>query len=390
MTRREGYQPTGDHAAFVAPRRVDPSLLRPDLAVKLRRFAKSSGIAPADAVSHLAQLYPTTTVKDLADQTGIESRSLKKVLVTFGGVTLRTQQENSSMGGKKAVQMGVGITAIPQERRSAISRDIGQRLAREGRGLFSPDRTLEQKSAASKKGGDTSKTKKAGIHGLSEEERRKYNREAGKIAAKVQQEKGLALFGLTEDQRREAGIAGSRAGRKIEVGENQFDSYLEAAVGALLEKYIPDFKLVMGETLQVVIDNRMKVDFIVQGVIVEYNPVVLSIRENPASFQSQEEYDTFKSYSSSLAKENRKDYVAQVRQGLKERYTAKRREALNATSMADKELVVATTPDELYDDVLTRFGSDLPDKNEFGKLLEKTAKEIKKTDRSRMVSSSAI
>lgn len=371
-----------------------------------------------------------------------ERRSIGREIAVQGlgihGLDLETRKQNGAIGGSVSRDRGVGIHALSDEERSEVGKkggNIGGRKAKErGTGLFGM--SDEQIKQARVRGGNRAVELRAGFHGLTAEQR-KANAQKG---ARKTVEFNIGIHGLTPERRKEISVAAGRrsfvlgrglfgidsqsgeryaviSGRrsqelgvgihrlkhadhvknglrasevmstlKVLFGDNYFDSYVEAATAIALETFIPDFTLERGANYQVVIEGTSKkIDFMINGVLVEYNPIILTYPHGRvAGTFTQEEYETYRQHLNLLDKSQRAEFTEQVRQGLLQRYIQRRREAIDqAEDARDRELIVVTNPRELYEQVITRFGQNFPTQEEFSRFFNLTTRIVKNENRRR-------
>lgn len=381
------------------------------------------------------------TVGKLLDYAGVRRLTVEEAIelqkergIGLFGISPEDRHTNAVAGGQRSAEKGVGVHGYSHEELSEIGKRggsvSGQLVRDSGLGLFAM--TPEQKREAAVKAGKASFERGAGFHSLSTEERSEAGRKGAAIAAEL----GLGLFGLTTERRREIGREAGRrsaelgagahgidpetgeriavkAGRrslelktgihartreqnlesgiqasevvsslKVIVGENYFDSRVEAAAALSLERFIPGFVITRGENYQVIIPGvQKKVDFIINGVLVEYNPIILWYTDNGylGSFDTREEYEVYDGWRKSLSRSERAAYNQQVTESLRQRYYQRRKEAIDQNpDYQERELVVVVNPEQLYDEVITRFGQEYPDSREdFKKLFNATLKRIK-------------
>ena len=146
----------------------------------------------------------------------------------------------------------------------------------------------------------------------------------------------------------------------------------EAACGALMERYVPGFKIRDGETFQVPIGvnrfQRMRhVDFLVRNVLVEFHqPRFWRSKERHGDFESPQQFREYKQALQALPSDQREAFreLTKVKLGLQ--YTLKR-EAQVALSLdhAGKELIVASDARDFYHKVIVRFGRHVPEERDF-------------------------
>lgn len=147
-------------------------------------------------------------------------------------------------------------------------------------------------------------------------------------------------------------------------GSIKFDSRSEAACAAALEKYVPGWRLVVGDTYEVPIgiDSR-RCDFRIGDCFVEYHPIDLR-----HEFISS---DSFREVVAVLRKHNRHQ-VERVIGALKKEFEAQyfrfRRAVIDERpEHRNHELLVCTSPTDFYNKVIKRFSLELPSRQEFYK-----------------------
>ncbi len=146
-----------------------------------------------------------------------------------------------------------------------------------------------------------------------------------------------------------------------------FCSRSEAICAELLQRYVPHFELTPGVTFQVAIGqdsqgNSLTVDFLVDGVFLEYHPVrFFRSRRRCGDFSNKNEYRAYADICHSLRGDQREFFQDAMRSRLTRHYYAKRRALLDQHPMYRRmELIVATSPEDFYFLVLQRFGKNAP------------------------------
>lgn len=140
----------------------------------------------------------------------------------------------------------------------------------------------------------------------------------------------------------------------------RFDSRAEYACGVMLEKFVPDFQLVMRETLQIPVGFGKTIDFKVQGVFIEYHPCSIHHEFDNRS-ALRELLDVLK-----RLKPHQRDIIrASIEDELHEKYCRRRKFLLTATVGKDAELIVCRNQDDFYTAVIKRFGIGYPQLKEF-------------------------
>jgi len=174
------------------------------------------------------------------------------------------------------------------------------------------------------------------------------------------QDSGLSIEVIDDSESDEQPI-------EIPASTIRFCSRSEAICAEMLLRYVPHFELRDGVTFQVAIGedsqgNTLAVDFLVDGVLFEYHPVRLfKSRRRCGDFNSKREYRAYSDVCHSLKGEQREFFQSMMRARLARNYYAKRRAILDQHPMYRRmELIVATSPEEFYFLVLTRFGKNIP------------------------------
>lgn len=319
-----------------------------------------------------------------------------------------------SMGAKNGIEAhGNPFLRIPKERRSEINRKIGKDNYAKGIGIAkftseersnickavrarqTPERRREMVAHTAQLRGTRSFELKTGIHGMSTEQRR----ELGKRNSQRNAELGKGLAGLSNDERSENGKKGGRKGgqrakelgigifglsseqrsefskitgrkyrarktleiirrNRYEYQGNFFDSKSEVACATLMEKYIPGFQIKVGKTYQVNEGLPISIDFFVNGVFLEYHPI-LPFKSNNGlgDFDSVSEYEAFKESKKDLPPDQKTAFVVEVTNALANKYIEKRKAAIETSPFKGIELVLVQSPSELYQFINSRFGN---------------------------------
>jgi hypothetical protein len=149
--------------------------------------------------------------------------------------------------------------------------------------------------------------------------------------------------------------------------EPEFCSRSEAICAELLRRFVPAFELRKGLTFQVAIGsdgrgNTYSVDFLVDGVLLEYHPVrFYRNKKGFGDFRDSEEYRSYTRAIHALKGESRRFFHDAMEMRLKENYFKRRRALLDQHPLFRRmELVVATSPEDLYSLVIKRFGQNYP------------------------------
>lgn len=145
-----------------------------------------------------------------------------------------------------------------------------------------------------------------------------------------------------------------------------FDSLEEAACAALLEKYVDNFKLIPGKTYQVPVKGRY-VDFIVNGDVVEYHPILLFwSASGTGSMKSLKEYLEFNAVKSELSGKEKSLFIGETKAFLAKRYQDERAAILRSSPLhRNSRLVVALSPEEFYYTVIRAHATNPPSLEKF-------------------------
>lgn len=141
-----------------------------------------------------------------------------------------------------------------------------------------------------------------------------------------------------------------------------FGSLSEAATATLMEKYIPGFKIIEGDTFQIRTGpkNHHRIDFRIGGTLVEYHPTNLIYE-----FGGPEAYRRLERKLEQLPIEVRARIMSDKISSIAHRYEMKRQELIEADPhLRNMSLVIVHSPEELYDKVLKRFGNNLATREE--------------------------
>lgn len=168
----------------------------------------------------------------------------------------------------------------------------------------------------------------------------------------------------------------------------RFASRSEAACGMLLERFVPGFGLEEHRTFQVPVYDYAKgttktIDFLVNGVYVEFHPPRFW-REGKryGDFKNAKEYFDYRRELKSLGTpEEKRAFREETKRFLTERYAEERRRiAARFSGDPQTELIVVTSAESLYEQVIRRFGSGYPSKKEFVREFDAIVAEVKAND----------
>jgi hypothetical protein len=139
-----------------------------------------------------------------------------------------------------------------------------------------------------------------------------------------------------------------------------FASYSEYAAGVLLEKYVPGYELKMGLTFQVPIGHNKTCDFLVNGVFVEYHPCNIS-----HEFDDRQALRKFFTALKHIKAPFRDQIISSISDELSEKYYRRRKFLISMHGGKDSELIVSKNSSDLYHDVIKRFSTSAPKKEDF-------------------------
>ena len=147
-------------------------------------------------------------------------------------------------------------------------------------------------------------------------------------------------------------------------------SLSEAVCGTLLELFVPDFKIIEGETFQVALGNGSSVDFLIHGVLVEFHGVRFQAeRGRFGDFNSRQDYVQYNRRLRQLRgnRYKRQQLMELTRDQLIQNYFQRRRRLIDQHEDHRRcELVVAGNCNEFYDRVIRLFNRTFfPNRAEF-------------------------
>jgi len=196
---------------------------------------------------------------------------------------------------------------------------------------------------------------------ISEIARLNYKKGIGKLTAKQRSEQGKRYYHknlgrLTPEQKSKAGKLGGHIAatmltrrRDIKLNDCFYDSYEEAAVSSLLQKYCGYFPK-LGENLQVDASGS-SIDFLLNGIFIEYHPIILY----PGKIKGkrsrgdipEEEYASYREKINGMSHEEKKKFNYQYQKCIAERYYNGRLDRIKQSGLGNK-LVLITDKDDLY------------------------------------------
>jgi len=172
-------------------------------------------------------------------------------------------------------------------------------------------------------------------------------------------------------------------GTEIEYDGTVYQSASEVACGILMQKYIPGFKVVKGETYDIPLymneaGGVISVDFLVCETLLEYHPP----RLKGGDYKPGEGRRYTNRIKAASTPEEREQVKLETKRKLTDNYREKRLEQIAASEEHEgRELIVVTTPEELYQKVILRFVQHPPPIDtflkEFRSMRVKAAKKLK-------------
>ena len=138
-----------------------------------------------------------------------------------------------------------------------------------------------------------------------------------------------------------------------------FCSLSEAVCAALLELYVPGYKVEPGKTFQVEVGSGRTVDFLIKGVLCEFHGIRLTPdRRGFGDFRDRAEFQSFRRELRRVGRHRhrRRQLIQQTKARLAELYFARRRSVIDSQpAYAACELIVATTVEQFYERIIVRF-----------------------------------
>jgi len=138
----------------------------------------------------------------------------------------------------------------------------------------------------------------------------------------------------------------------------QFASLTEAALAGVLEYYVPGFNIEYGKTYEVPLLGKSRVDFSINGILLEFHSPRLGHDENNiGDFLTKEDYRNFKAQITKVGrnKHQRKKLLKETRAKVFQIYAERRQTLLALSKRSGQELVIVRSREEFYSQVLCRF-----------------------------------
>jgi hypothetical protein len=286
-------------------------------------------------------------------------------------------KKGGKLGGRKYVQLyGPPTSGMSKEQLSTQ----GKRNYLLGLAKL----TSEQHSTNAKKGNKKRIGCGIGLMALSEEQRRK-NGQAG--ARKRNAFYGLPSYNFSLEQRRKNGVKAAGAVRKsrYSFNGNHFDSQSETACAAMLEKYLPNWKVEEGKTFQVNHEIPKTIDFLVGDTFLEWHPILMfKGKNNLGDMPSTKQYHKFKEMKAEMSPERAKVFERRYKRVLAGAYLEERVNAVRESdSYRGYDVVLAQTPEEVYDFIAQR-AVNLPNRDEFVREFSSVKKEVARANKEKV------
>jgi hypothetical protein len=175
-------------------------------------------------------------------------------------------------------------------------------------------------------------------------------------------------------------LKGSRENR-FYFGGIFYDSKTEAACAAMFEKYVPGFMIKEGETFQVNGDTHCVFDFNLENVLVEWHPIIIK------HDAIKGDYRAFKELLKEIKIQKKKrEFARWFKDELAVDYWMQRQDASDKSqTYKGKEVVLARTPDELYDLVIRKYGQNVPSEQQFCRDFYDVVKQVKPVEKKKVL-----
>lgn len=217
-------------------------------------------------------------------------------------------------------------------------------------------------------------TKKRISEAMSGRGRRQTQESIEKIRRSHQNEKLKEV-----DRRNGINAAKNSHKKKYFLNGHYFDSRGEAATGMLLQEYIQGYKLVEDKTFQANKDTHCLYDFVLENAIVEWHPINLK-HDGPRFLP--EDYKSYLELKTQVKSDEDSISINYLRKELKKdigvEYWIRRQNASDSSEVyKGKEVVLARSLSELYEQVLSRYGKNIPPLKEVRRKFEKYMSQAK-------------
>ncbi|MFA5019829.1 MAG: hypothetical protein WC533_01880 [Candidatus Pacearchaeota archaeon] len=286
-----------------------------------------------------------------------------------GPVSRLLSREDCVNNGRKSMQVRGGNlwTTIPYEQRRAIALE---RIKIHGDPFKSF--TSEQRTEMGRVMGKRNWENGVGLAALTPEQLSEIG--------KRNWENGVGLVALTLEQRRKTAIENLDNHRKNSYFiEDRFhaSSQQEGAVALMLEKYLPEYRTIEGETFQVRNRgiNNGGLDFLAEGEFLEWHPVTL-YHGRRGDIPSKEEAKSYKNILDNLSDEEKHQFQEEYKKVLALNYLAGRQQSVDNSGYAGSEVALATDVKGLYD-FISKYSDSMPDFDDFRREFSQKVKYVK-------------
>lgn len=140
----------------------------------------------------------------------------------------------------------------------------------------------------------------------------------------------------------------------------RYGSNPERVCAEAFEKWIPGWRPINGETVQVSIGAGKRIDFLIHDTFVEFHPIYI-IRELKSSRANTD----FKHLYRKLPHWGRDKLVDLLTEELEAQYAHRRQQLISISHHADKHLLVVKNPWEVWRSVIKQYGDPAPKWDEF-------------------------
>jgi hypothetical protein len=134
----------------------------------------------------------------------------------------------------------------------------------------------------------------------------------------------------------------------------RYHSRSEDALAFLFEKYIPNWKPIIGKTCQIPIGLKT-IDFQINDELLEYHPILIN-RELKSSKANQ----IFRAMYARATKWERSQLCELLTHELAAQYERARQEIINNSEYKGKTLIVCCSVFDVYRDIIIRYAKDPP------------------------------
>ena len=142
---------------------------------------------------------------------------------------------------------------------------------------------------------------------------------------------------------------------KIPISPLSFASRSEYACGMLLERYVKGFELHQGVTYQVGVGHNKTIDFLINGVFVEYHPINLKFEfDNPIALRM------VLGGTRHVNQHAKREIIEGIKLELAEKYYRRRKFLVTIAAGKDTELICCFNAEDFCKRVIRRFSDNAP------------------------------